>query len=430
MSEKEKAAKEFKELYNNYMAELIGDGALNEDLREAISRAKTSYRKNLKNSLEAFPESGEYIEKAQKIKEYSIDHMEELVEQTMKAVERNHGKAYLAKDAEDANRIISEIIGKDKITIVKGKSLTTEETHLRQHLQKEGHEVWETDLGEFLVQLKDGRPMHTLAPAVDLKREEASKLISKATGKKLSETNIEEMVMAVKEFLRQKYIDSKVGISGANAIAAETGTLFIIENEGNIKLSTALQDKHIALVGVEKIVPTLDDAFHISKTTWRFANYIVPSYVHMISGPSKTGDIEKVITYGAHGPKEFHLVLLDNGRMKLSKDKEFKEILKCQKCGACMYECPVFWVTAGHFGSQYPGGIGTLWDAFVAKDIKEAAPAAYSCSLCARCGVRCPMGIDSSKLIQKLREQLVKKGFKPDVVQEVSDQFFGDLKDK
>ncbi|MCK5220098.1 MAG: lactate utilization protein, partial [Candidatus Aminicenantes bacterium] len=140
MSEKEKATKEFKELYNNYMAELIGDGALNEDLREAISRAKTSYRNNLKTSLEAFPESGEYMEKAQKIKEYSIVHMEELVEQTMKAVERNHGKAYLAKDAEDANRIISEIIGKEKITIVKGKSLTSEETHLRQHLQKEGHE--------------------------------------------------------------------------------------------------------------------------------------------------------------------------------------------------------------------------------------------------------------------------------------------------
>ncbi|MEN8152841.1 MAG: lactate utilization protein B [Acidobacteriota bacterium] len=424
MSDKKKESKEFKEIYNDYMAELIGDGAANEDLREAISRAKTSYRNNLKRSLEAFPESQEYMEKARKIKEYSIDHMEELVEQTMKAVERNHGKAYLAKDAEDANRIISEIIGEDKKTIVKGKSLTTEETHLRQHLQKEGHEVWETDLGEFLVQLKDGRPMHTLAPAVDLKREEASKLISKATGEKISETNIEEMVMAVKKFLRQKYIDSEIGISGANAVAAETGSLFIIENEGNIKLSTALQEKHIALVGVEKIVPTLDDAFHISKTTWRFANYIVPSYVHMISGPSKTGDIEKVITYGAHGPKEFHLVLLDNGRLKVSKDEEFKEILKCQKCGACMYECPVFWVTAGHFGKQYPGGIGVLWDAFVAKDIKEAAPAAFSCALCGRCGVRCPMGIDSSKLIQKLREQMVKKGYTPDTVNDVRKEFF------
>ncbi len=424
MSEKEKSTKEFKEIYNDYMGELIGDGASNENLREAISRAKNSYRNNLKRSLEAFPESKDYMAKAQKIKEYSIDNMEKLVEQTMKAVERNHGNVYLAKDAEEANKIISGIIGEPKQLIVKGKSLTTEEIHLRQFLQKEGHEVWETDLGEFLVQLKDGRPMHTLAPAVDMKREEASKLIEKVTGHKVSRTNIEEMVMAVKKFLRQKYIDATVGITGANSLAAESGTLFIIENEGNIKLATALQDKHIALVGVEKIVPTLDDAFHISKTTWRFANYIVPSYVHMISGPSKTGDIEKVITYGAHGPKEFHLVLLDNGRIKLSKDKDFKEILKCQKCGACMYECPVFWVTAGHFGSQYPGGIGTLWDAFIAKGMKEAAPAAYSCALCARCGVRCPMGIDSSILIQKLRDQLVKKGYTPDTVREVSDQFF------
>lgn len=123
MKEKDKTAKEFKQLYNDYMAELIGDGALNNDLREAISRAKTSYRNNLKNSLEAFPESKEYIEKAQKIKEYSIDHLEDLVEQTMKAVERNHGKAYLAKDAEDANRIISEIIGDPKKLIVKEKAL-------------------------------------------------------------------------------------------------------------------------------------------------------------------------------------------------------------------------------------------------------------------------------------------------------------------
>lgn len=424
MSENSEERKEIKKIQNDYMAELIGEGAENENLREAISRAKDSYRNNLKKALEAFPESEEYKEKAQKIKKYSIDHMQELVDQTMKAVERNHGKAYLAKDADEANKIISDIIGEPKKLIVKGKSLTTEEIQLRQYLQKEGHEVWETDLGEFLVQVRDGRPMHTLAPSVDLKREEASKLITKVTGEKVSETNIEEMVMAVKKFLRQKYIDADVGISGANSIAAETGTLFIIENEGNIKLATALQEKHIAVVGIEKIVPTLDDAFHMAKTTWRFANYIVPSYVHMISGPSKTGDIEKVTTYGAHGPKEFHLILLDNGRMELSKNDDFKDILMCQKCGACMYECPVFWVTAGHFGKQYPGGIGVLWDAFVAKDLKQASPAAFSCALCARCGERCPMGIDSSKFIIKLREIMVKRGYAPDVVGEVSKQFF------
>ena len=419
--EKEKS---IQEIYNEYLAEIIGDGAENETLREAMRRARAAYRSNLKRALETFPESVEYKEKARKIKEYSIDHLEELIERTMEAVRRNHGHAYLAKDAEEANRIIADIVGEPKKIIVKGKSLTTEETELRQYLQEKGHEVWETDLGEFLVQVRNARPMHMLAPSVDLTREEAAKLISEITGKKLPPDKIEDMVAAVREFLREKFTSAHVGIAGANAISADTGTLFIIENEGNIKLTASLPEKFVALVGVEKIVPSLDDAFHMVKTTWRFANYMVPSYVHMISGPSKTGDIEKVTTYGAHGPKEFHLVLLDNGRIELSKNPDFKEILYCMKCGACMYECPIFWIAAGHFGVRYPGGIGALWDAFIAKGFKEAAPAVYSCAICDRCRVRCPLNIDTARMIIKLRAILYEKGYAPDIVKEVKTKLF------
>ncbi len=423
----ENKEKDIKQIHNEYMSEIIADGAENETLRTAIRRAREAYRKNLKKALETFPESVEYKEKARKIKEYAIDHLEELIEKTKEAVERNHGHFYLAKNAKEANEIISRIVGKPKKIIVKGKSLTTEETELRQYLQKEGHEVWETDLGEFLVQIREGRPMHMLAPSVDLTREEAAKLISKITGEKLPEDKIETSVAAVRRFLREKFTNADVGIAGANSISADTGTLFIIENEGNIKLTASLPEKFIALVGVEKIVPTLDDAFHMVKTTWRFANYQVPSYVHMISGPSKTGDIEKVTTYGAHGPKEFHLVLLDNGRIELSKNKDFKEILYCMKCGACMYECPVFWVTAGHFGKSYPGGIGALWDAFIAKGFKEGAPSVYSCAICDRCRVRCPLNIDTAKMIIKLRKILYEKGYAPTTVKEAEKQFFGDI---
>ncbi len=423
----ENKEKDIKEIHNEYMSEIIADGAENSTLRTAIRRAREAYRKNLKKALETFPESVSYKEKARKIKEYAIDHLEELIEKTREAVERNHGHFYLAKNAEEANEIISRIVGKPKKIIVKGKSLTTEETELRQHLQKEGHEVWETDLGEFLVQIRNGRPMHMLAPSVDLTREEAAKLISKITGEDLPEDKIETSVAAVRRFLREKFTNADIGIAGANAIAAETGTLFIIENEGNIKLTASLPEKFIALVGVEKIVPTLDDAFHMVKTTWRFANYQVPSYVHMISGPSKTGDIEKVTTYGAHGPKEFHLVLLDNGRIELSKNDEFKEILYCMKCGACMYECPVFWVTAGHFGKSYPGGIGALWDAFIAKGFKEGAPSVYSCAICDRCRVRCPLNINTAKMIIKLRKILYEKGYAPTTVKEAEKKFFEDL---
>lgn len=416
--------RDIKTIHNEYMAEIISDGAESESVRIAIRRAREAYRKNLKNALENFPESVEYKEKARKIKEYSIDHLEELIEKTKKAVERNHGVFHLAKTAEEANEIIAEITGESKKIVVKGKSLTSEETELRQYLEAKGHEVWETDLGEFLVQLRKGRPMHMLAPSVDLTREEAAELISKVTGEDLPKDKIETSVEAVRRFLRDKFVNADVGIAGANAISADTGTLFIIENEGNIKLTASLPDKFVALVGVEKIVPTLEDALHMVKTTWRFANYNVPSYVHMISGPSKTGDIEKVTTYGAHGPREFHLVLLDNGRIELSKNDDFKEVLYCMKCGACMYECPVFWVTAGHFGKSYPGGIGALWDVFVAKGMKEGAPSVYSCAICDRCRVRCPLNINTSKMIIKLRSILHKKGYSTRTVKEAEETFF------
>ncbi len=416
--------RELNKIYEEYLNELIEEGAKNKVLREALRRAQKAYRENLRSALELFPESVDFKKRAREIKEYSIDHLEELIEKTKASVTRNHGHVYVAKTAEDAQKIIADIVGEPKKTIVKGKSLTTEEIELRQYLQRLGHEVWETDLGEFLVQIRDGRPMHMLAPSIDLTREEAAKLISEVTGKKLPPDKIEDSVKAVREFLREKFTNADIGISGANSISADTGTLFIIENEGNIKLTASLPEKFIAVVGVEKIVPDLDSAFHMVKTTWRFANYKVPSYVHMISGPSKTGDIEKVTTYGAHGPKEFHLILLDNGRIELSKNKDFKEILYCMKCGACMYECPVFLVTAGHFGKSYPGGIGALWDAFIAKGMKEAAPAVYSCAQCDKCRVRCPLNINTAGMIIKLRKILHEKGYSPDVIKQAEKEKF------
>jgi len=414
---------DFEKVYKAYVEELIEQGAKSEKLRTAIQRAVNAYRGNLKRALELFPDSSKLKERARKIKEYSIDHLPEIIDKTCEAVIRNHGHCHLAKNAEEANRIINDLVGEPKKIIVKGKSLTSEETELRQYLQEKGHEVWETDLGEFLVQIRGGRPMHMLAPSVDLPREEAAKLVSGITGEEIDPTNIEAIVAAVRRFLRNKYINADVGMSGANAISADTGTLFIIENEGNVKLSTALQEKHIALAGVEKIVPTLEDAFLITKVTWRYANYIVPSYVHMISGPSKTGDIEKVTTYGAHGPREFHLILLDNGRLEVAKDPVFKELLYCMKCGACMYECPPFWVTAGHYGKKYVGGIGVLWDAFIATGLEQAAPAAFTCLLCGRCKVRCPLSIDTPRMTRELRNILINKGYIPTHLKEFLKMF-------
>ncbi|MFH1652163.1 MAG: LUD domain-containing protein, partial [Chloroflexota bacterium] len=214
------------------------------------------------------------------------------------------------------------------------------------------------------------------------------------------------LVSAARTFLRDKFFRADVGLSGANVVAADTGTLFMIENEGNIRLATGAPPVHIALVGLEKLVPTLSDAFKVAEVTWRYANYGVPSYVSMVSGPSKTGDIEKVTTYGAHGPREFHVVFLDGGRTELAQNPVLRQALYCLRCGGCLYECPVFAVTAGHFGDKYFTGIGAVWAGMVDHDPEKAAALAYTCLTCGRCKERCPVEIDVPQMILALRRRL------------------------
>jgi L-lactate utilization protein LutB len=249
--------------------------------------------------------------------------------------------------------------------------------------------------------------MHILSPAIHVPREDVARLFSKVIGQEISEeSDIAAMVGAAREFLRDKFFRADIGISGANVVAADTGTLFIIENEGNIRLATGAPPVHIALVGMEKLVPTINDAYKVSEVTWRYANYTVPSYVSLISGPSKTGDIEKVTTYGAHGPGQFHVIFLDGGRTRLAKYPKLMQALYCLRCGGCLYECPVFAVTAGHFGDKYFAGIGAVWAAIVNEDLEKAASIAYTCLTCGRCRQRCPMKIDVPEMIIELRKLL------------------------
>ena len=189
-------------------------------------------------------------------------------------------------------------------------------------------------------------------------------------------------------------------------MAAETGTLVVIENEGNVRLCTSAPPVHIALVGMEKLVPTLADANKVAEVTWRYAGYDIPSYVSLISGPSKTGDIEKVTTYGAHGPKELHVVFLDGGRTRLAQNPKLRQALYCLRCGGCLYECPVFAVTAGHFSDKYFAGIGAVWAAIVNEAPEKASSIAYTCLTCGRCRERCPVNIDVPEMIIELRKIL------------------------
>jgi L-lactate dehydrogenase complex protein LldG len=378
----------------------------NEKIALAIERATASYRSNVTFALTKYPHTVELAKEVRSIKERSLERWEGLLKEAMDNIVSNRGQAYFAKTAADARKIIGDLVGKEKV-VVKSKSLTSEEIGLRQHLQSLGNEVWETDLGEFIIQLLGEEPMHILSPAIHVPREEVAKLFSNVMKESIP-ADIQEEVRAARRFLRSKYISAQVGISGANIVAADTGAVFVLENEGNARLVTGFPEKHIVLVGIEKLVPTLSDAFKVAEVTWRYAQYVIPSYMSLIGGPSKTGDIEKVITYGVHGPKEYHVVFIDNGRSELAKDPDLKEALYCLRCGGCMYECPVFSLVGGRFGHKYFIGYGAAWE-LVVSGLEWAAPIAYTCLRCGRCKERCPVKIDTAKIVLKIRRLFAEK---------------------
>jgi L-lactate dehydrogenase complex protein LldG len=389
-------------VFSEYKKEVM-KAAHNDRIRLALSRAIASYRANTNTALKKFPHTIKMAKEVREIKAQAADNMEKLAQEACEAIESNKGKGYIAKTVDDALSIIKDLVGKDKL-IVKGKSMTGEEIELREHLEEWGNEVYETDLGEFIIQKLNSRPMHILSPAIHVPKEDVAVLFSKITGEKLPPDDIGKLVATARGLLREKYFQADIGMSGANVVAADTGTLFLIENEGNIRLATGAPPVHIALVGMEKLVPTLGDAYKVAEVTWRYANYTVPSYVSMVSGPSKTGDIEKVTTYGAHGPRDFHVIFMDAGRSELAKHPLLRQALFCLRCGGCLYECPIFAVTAGHFGDKYFAGIGAVWALMISQNREKAASVAYTCLTCGRCKVRCPMEIDVPEMCVELRK--------------------------
>jgi len=394
-------------VFTEYKKELM-EAAHNERIRLALFRAIASYRANTNIALEKFPHTIEMAKEVREIKARAVGDMQKLAQQAADAIEFNKGKAYIAGTAAEALKIIENLVGTGKL-IVKGKSMTGEEIELREHLEALGNDVYETDLGEFIIQKLHSRPMHILSPSVHVPKEDVAELFSRLTGEKLPSDDIGRMVATARKLLREKFFEADIGMSGANVVAADTGTLFLIENEGNIRLATGAPPVHIALVGMEKLVPTLGDACKVSEVTWRYAGYAVPGYVSMISSPSKTGDIEKTITYGAHGPKELHVIFMDGGRTELAKHPILRQALYCLRCGGCLYECPVFAVTAGHFGDKYFTSIGAVWAGMIDQNMEKAAALAYTCLTCGRCKTRCPMQIDGPEMVVSLRELITQR---------------------
>jgi len=324
------------------------------------------------------------------------NHPKYLAEFTSQA-EAAGATVYLARDAEDANRYICELAKQRGVQkVVKSKSMASEEIHLNQALQKVGVEAVETDLGEWIIQLAGERPSHMVMPAIHMFRGQVAELFSKVTGQQEPE-EIEHLVAVAREQLRQEYLDADMGISGANIAVAETGTLGLVTNEGNARLATTLPKIHVALVGIEKLVPTLEDAATVIRTLPKNATgQAITSYITWIRGAVPSSD----------GDKELHIVLLDNGRSTLAKSPHCRDALRCIRCGACANICPVYQTVGGHvFGHIYIGAIGIILTAFI-HGLDKAAEIVRACIGCRACVEVCPSKIDLENIILHLRETI------------------------
>jgi iron-sulfur cluster protein len=325
------------------------------------------------------------------------DRREDYLTQFTRNAEAAGAKVFLARTAVEANAYIVSLARQREVKlVVKSKSMASEETHLNHALAEAGIKALETDLGEWIIQLAGQRPSHMVMPAIHLVKEEVAELFGKVTGK-VEPAEIPHLVQLAREQLRQGYLDADMGISGANIAVAETGGLALITNEGNARLVTTLPKIHVALVGIEKLVPTLEDAQKVIDILPKNATgQLITSYVSWIRGAVPCGD----------GSKELHIVLLDNGRSTLAESPHCRDALRCIKCGACANVCPVYQTVGGHvFGHIYISAIGIILTAFF-HGLDNAAELVRACIGCRACVAVCPSGIDLESIILHLREVL------------------------
>ena len=339
-------------------------------------------------------------DRARAIKEEVIGNLDIYLEQLEQSVTRLGGKVHWAPDAETARAVILELARTNNVTrVVKSKSMVTEEIELNEALEAKGIEAVETDLGEYIVQLAHERPSHILAPAIHKSKEDISILFADTLGAENLKL-AEELTAAARKELREKFCTAEMGITGANFAVAETGTIVLVENEGNIRLSTTLPRIHVAVMGIEKVVPRFDDVAVFLKILARSATgQKMSSYVSFITGTRREDETD--------GAQEFHLIILDNGRTRILADEEKRESLYCLRCGACLNVCPVYQKIGGHaYGSVYSGPIGAIITPPLI-GIARSKDLPFASSLCGACREVCPVRINIPHVLLQLRHEWV-----------------------
>ena len=338
-------------------------------------------------------------ERARVIKEHSINHLDYYLEKFAAHVEHRGGNVYWANDAAQARQYITQLAHERGISVaVKSKSMMTEEIDLNHALMEAGIEAVETDLGEFIVQLAGERPSHINMPAIHKTRGDVADLFTEKLHVERTE-EISRMTALARRVLRRRFIEAGMGITGVNYAVAETGTIVLVENEGNIRLTTSLPRVHVAIMGLEKVIPHFADLDVFLNLLSRTASgQKMCSYVSFLTGVKQSIHDE--------GPDEFHVIILDNGRLNMLANPHLRESLYCIRCGACLNVCPVYRKIGGHaYGWVYPGPIGAiLTPQMIGRE--RAADLPYASTLCGACRDVCPTKINIPDMLLHLRHEI------------------------
>lgn len=372
----------------------------NAQLQRALSNATTKHKESRDASLSVIgPEWERMRERAREVKEHTLAHLDHYLEEFAANVERRGGSVFWADDAAEANRYITSLaLSRGVRLAVKSKSMMTEEIELNGALASAGVEAVETDLGEYIVQLAGERPSHITAPAIHKSRGEIASLFTDKLGVACAD-DTEQITAVARRALRERFARAGMGITGVNFAVAETGTIVLVENEGNIRMATTLPRVHVALMSIEKVIPLLEDVDVFLQVLPRAASgQKITSYVSFLTGTKPAPHEE--------GPDELHVVILDNGRTEILGNAHLRESLNCIRCGACLNACPVYQKIGGHaYGWIYPGPIGAiLTPQLLGRE--RAADLPFASTLCGACRDVCPVKIDIPGMLLQLRHEI------------------------
>jgi L-lactate dehydrogenase complex protein LldF len=333
------------------------------------------------------------------IRRYSLSNLPRLLEQLETNLAANGVQVHWAQNADEANAIALQIALRVKAKrIIKGKSMVSEEVGFNHAMEVAGIEAFESDMGEYIVQLAGEAPSHIIMPAIHKTKQEIAQLFADEVPGVTYTEDVDALIQIGRRVLRRKFADADIGLSGVNFCVAETGTLCLVENEGNGRMCTTVPKVHIAITGIEKVVEKLDHVPPLLSLLTRSATgQSVTTYVNMISGPRKAGEKD--------GPEEVHLILLDNGRTQAYADAELRATLQCIRCGACMNHCPVYARIGGHaYGTTYPGPIGAIISPHML-GLDATYPLAFASTLCGACSEVCPVKIPIPDILVRLRNE-------------------------